>query len=50
MTHFSHLLERKPPVEKFIVIHRYFCDKGHDIPLERLPNELAEYKIAKKQA
>ena len=42
--HFSHLLERKPPVEKFIVIHRYVCGQGHDIPLSRLPNELAEHK------
>ena len=44
MNHFSHLLERKPPVEKFIVIRRFVNSQGHDIPIARLPNELEAYK------
>jgi len=37
---FSHLLERKPPVEQFYVIYRHQVSLGHQIPLRRLPNEL----------
>jgi len=44
MNHFSHLLERKPPVEKFIIIRRFVNSQGHDIPIKRLPDELEEYK------
>ncbi len=43
--HYSHLLERKPPVEKFIVIRRYSCSLGHDIPLRRLPKELKDMDL-----
>lgn len=40
MSSYSHLLERKPPVEQFYVIYKYQVSLGHEIPLRRLPNEL----------
>jgi len=40
LSSYSHLLERKPPVEQFYVIYKYQVSLGHKIPLRRLPNEL----------
>jgi len=40
MSSYSHLLERKPPIEQFYVIYKYQVSLGHEIPLRRLPNEL----------
>jgi hypothetical protein len=40
ISNYSHLLERKPPVEQFYIIYRHQCSLGHDIPSRRLPKEL----------
>ena len=40
MSNYSHLLKRKPPVEKFYIIYKHQCSLGHDIPSRRLPSEL----------
>ena len=40
ISNYSHLLERKPPVEQFYVIYKYQQSLGHDIPPRRLPKEL----------
>lgn len=40
IANYSHLLERKPPVEQFFIIHKYQQSTGHVIPLRRMPTEL----------
>jgi hypothetical protein len=47
ITNYSHLLERKPPVEKFYIIYKHQCSLGHKIPTARLPAEL-DPKIAEE--
>jgi hypothetical protein len=47
ITNFSHLLERKPPVEQFIIIYKHQTSLGHKIPLHRLPAEIDPEFIAK---
>ncbi len=34
------MLKKKPPVEQFQIIHRWQTKMGHNIPIDRLPNEL----------
>ena len=46
LANYSHLLERKPPVEQFYVIYKYQRSLGHDIPLRRLPEELDPAPVA----
>jgi len=46
LANYSHLLERKPPVEQFYVIYKYQRSQGHDIPAHRLPTELDPNMIA----
>ncbi|HIQ07683.1 MAG TPA: hypothetical protein EYH35_04415 [Thiotrichaceae bacterium] len=40
ISHFEHLLRKRPPVEQFKVIINWQRKLGHNIPEERLPNEL----------
>ncbi len=47
MSNYSHLLERKPPVEQFYIIYKHQSSLGNDIPLRRLPREL-DHKIAEQ--
>ncbi len=51
ISNYSHLLERKPPVEQFYIIYKHQTSLGNDIPLRRIPKELdpkiAEQMIAK---
>lgn len=42
ITSMDHLLKKKPPVEQFRIIIRWQRKLGHDIPEERLPNELLD--------
>ena len=40
ISNFEHLLRKRPPVEQFRVIINWQRKLGHNIPEERLPNEL----------
>lgn len=40
ISNYSHLLERKPPVEQFFVIYKHQSALGHGIHIGRLPSEL----------
>ncbi len=47
ITNYTHLLDRKPPVEQFIVIYKHQKSLGHDIPPHRIPKEIDEKLVAK---
>jgi hypothetical protein len=39
------LQRRKPPVEQFAIVYKWQSGQGHDIPMERLPDEFLKRDV-----